>query len=54
MEFRRLVWLGVIIGGALGSYAPAMWGGDTFSVSSVILSAIGSLAGIWVMYKLTH
>jgi hypothetical protein len=54
MEFKKLVWLGVFAGGFIGNYVPTLWGADMFSMSSVILSAIGSFAGIWVLYKLTH
>jgi hypothetical protein len=27
----RLVWIGMIVGSAVGGYLPALWGGDLFS-----------------------
>jgi hypothetical protein len=37
---------------AAGGYLPAVWGGDLFSISSVMLSAVGGLVGIWLGYRL--
>lgn len=40
------------IGGTLGAYVPLLWGDSAFSVTSVILSGIGGILGIWLGFKL--
>lgn len=42
------------VGSAIGGYLPILWGGSAFSMSSVILTAVGGIAGIWLGFKLTH
>jgi hypothetical protein len=42
----RLVWIGMIVGSAVGGYLPALWGGDLSSFSSLILSGVGGILGI--------
>jgi hypothetical protein len=54
MESRRLMWLFVFIGGTAGSYLPALWGGETFSFTSIILGGIGGLLGIYLAFKINH
>ena len=41
------------IGSLIGSYIPALWGESMFSMSSIILTAVGGLVGIWAGFKLT-
>ena len=36
------------VGSALGGYLPALWCGDLFSFSSLILSGVGGILGIWL------
>ncbi|MBU6231156.1 MAG: hypothetical protein KGI45_04005 [Patescibacteria group bacterium] len=52
MSTKSLIWIGATIGGGLGGYIPMLWGGNIFGVSSIILSTIGGLAGIWAGFKL--
>ena len=40
------------IGSVVGAYIPLLWGSSAFSMSSVIFSAVGGFAGIWVGFKL--
>ncbi len=42
------------IGSAIGSYIPALWGDSLFSFSSVLLTAVGGILGIWLGYKLSR
>ncbi|MBI3573536.1 hypothetical protein HY090_00610 [Candidatus Kaiserbacteria bacterium] len=46
---KQLAWIGVIVGSAIGGFIPSLWGGDIFS--SVIFTAVGGFAGIWLAYK---
>jgi hypothetical protein len=52
MNTKQLIWIGMFVGSAVGGYVPLLWGGSFLSFSSVILTAVGGLAGIWLGYKL--
>ena len=36
------------VGSTVGAYLPALWGGDLLSFSSLILSGVGGILGIWL------
>jgi len=50
---QKRIWLGVVIGSVIGGFIPDLWGADLFSYSSVLLSTIGALAGLWLGYKMS-
>ena len=52
MSTKTLIWTGVFIGSTVGGFIPSLWGDSLFSVSSVIFTTIGGLAGIWIGFKL--
>ena len=52
MSTKTLIWIGMIVGSAIGGYLPLLWGGDLLSFSSLILSTLGGIAGIWLGYRL--
>lgn len=52
MSPRLVYFITVLIGSTIGGYLPILWGGSAFSMSSVILSAVGGILGIVVGYKL--
>lgn len=54
MSPRSLIWIGVIVGSTIGGFIPELWGAGIFSISSVILSTIGGLAGIWLGFKVSQ
>lgn len=54
MERKHLIWLGVTIGSAVGGYLPILWGGSLFSFTSIILTAVGGIVGIWAGMKLSN
>lgn len=54
MSPKSLVWIGAFVGGLVGGYIPALWGSDFLSFSSIILSTIGGLVGIWAGFKLSQ
>lgn len=53
MRSRSFIWLGVLVGSTIGSLIPELWGGDTFSYSSVLLSGVGALVGLWIGFKMS-
>jgi hypothetical protein len=52
MNAKTFIWIGVFIGSTVGAYIPALWGAGVLSFSSIILSMVGGLAGIWAGFKL--
>ncbi|MGD0328256.1 MAG: hypothetical protein ABSB00_00905 [Minisyncoccia bacterium] len=48
---KQLVWLGLFVGSTIGSLIPELWGAGVFSTSSLLLGAVGGIAGIYVAYK---
>jgi hypothetical protein len=47
------IWLGVLIGSTIGGFIPELWGAGLLSYSSVLLSGIGGLAGLWLAVKMS-
>jgi predicted MFS family arabinose efflux permease len=54
MESKRLIYLGILLGGAAGGYLPTLWGAEYFSFQTIIGNAVGAILGIWIAFKLTH
>ncbi len=44
----------MLIGSTVGGIIPSLWGAGMFSFSSIILSALGGILGIWVGYKISQ
>lgn len=42
------------LGSILGGYIPTLWGAGMFSFSSVILTAVGGMIGIWLGFKFSN
>lgn len=53
MDRKTLIWIGIALGGTLGSYIPVMFGADPFSFPALLLGAVGSILGIWIAYKMS-
>jgi hypothetical protein len=49
---KGLIYLGILIGGAIGSYVPVLLGQGAFSLASIFGSGVGSILGLWAGYKL--
>jgi phage tail tape-measure protein len=49
---KGLIYLGIFVGGTIGSYIPVLFGQGIFSAASIIGSAVGSFVGLWAGYKL--
>jgi hypothetical protein len=48
---KKLVWIGLFVGSTIGNMLPLLWGGDAISLSGVLLSLVGGIAGIWIGYR---
>ncbi len=51
---KWFIYFFILLGSALGSCVPLLWGASLFSFSSVILSGIGCFVGIWVAIKIAN
>ena len=49
---KRAIWFGVIVGSTLGGCLPSLWHAGMFSISGVVCSTLGGLAGIWAAWRL--
>ncbi len=53
MSQKTVIYIGLFIGSTLGGLIPSLWDESMLSLSSVLLSGVGGIAGIVVGYKLT-
>ncbi len=49
-----MVFVGMTVGSIIGGYIPTLFGVSLISYTSVLLSGIGSIIGIWIGYKLSN
>ncbi|HVC36581.1 MAG TPA: hypothetical protein VNE40_04055 [Candidatus Dormibacteraeota bacterium] len=50
---KLMIWIGITVGGIIGGWVGALFShGNWFGVWSILLSGVGSVAGIWIGYKL--
>jgi hypothetical protein len=54
MRTPAAVWVGIFVGSTIGSIIPEMWGASIFSFSSIIFSALGAFAGLYIGFKMTQ
>lgn len=50
----KFIWLGLFVGSTVGGLIPALWGDSALSFTSIILSAIGGIVGIYYGYRLSE
>jgi len=55
MSRKTIIWIGMGVGSTVGSLIPALWGDAALiSFSSILLSAVGGIIGIWAGYKMSN
>ncbi len=54
MDSKSIIWIGMVCGSLIGSFVPSIWGDGMFSMSSVIFTAVGGFAGIWIGFKISR
>jgi predicted MFS family arabinose efflux permease len=52
MPSRTLVWFAILIGSTIGGVIPELWGAEMLSFTSLLLSGIGGLVGLWIAFKM--
>ena len=50
---RSVIWICVAVGSTIGGLVPMVWGGSELGVSSLLLGAVGGIAGIFVGARLS-
>ncbi|HEV7701986.1 MAG TPA: hypothetical protein VGO63_00880 [Candidatus Paceibacterota bacterium] len=53
MNSKSLIWVFMFIGSTIGGFIPTLWGAGFLSISSVFLTAVGGILGIWLGFKLS-
>ena len=54
MEDKTIILITTGIGGIIGGYIPTLWSDSSFSIMSLLLSAVGGFLGIYVGYKIVN
>ncbi len=54
MSRKTIIWIGVGVGSTIGGLIPSLWGDSLISFSSIVLTAVGGLAGIYLGFKLSQ
>jgi hypothetical protein len=49
---KGLIYGSVLVFSTIGAYVPALWHAGFMSMSSIVGGIIGTIAGIWIAYKL--
>ena len=52
MSRKSLIYLCMAVCGTIAGLIPNLWGAGFLSFSSVLLTAIGGILGIWLGFKL--
>jgi hypothetical protein len=42
----------MFIGSTIGGFVPMLWHASLFSISAILLSTLGGVAGIWAAYRI--
>lgn len=51
---RSVTGMLAFVGLTIGGFVPDLWGAGMFSVSSLLFSALGGIAGVWLGVRLAN
>lgn len=51
---KTIIMIGLAIGSTVGGIIPLLWGDSAFSFTSIVLSGVGGVIGIWIGYKIVN
>ncbi len=46
-----MMWIAAGVGSTVGGLIPSVWGASPFSGTSLLFSALGTIAGVWLVFK---
>lgn len=49
---KKSVWFGMFVGSTIGGLVPMLWHASLFSISAILLSTLGGVAGVWAAYRI--
>ena len=49
---RKLIGFCGLVGGTAGSFLPALWGGSSMGLGSILFALLGGIAGVFVGARL--
>lgn len=49
---RSIMGVSVLLGMTIGGFVPELWGAGSFSLSSIVFSALGGVAGVFAGARL--
>ena len=49
---KKGIYFGAFVGSTIGGCVPMLWHASMFSMSSILLSTVGGIAGIWAAWRL--
>jgi hypothetical protein len=49
---RSVIGVSATVGMIVGGYVPVLWGASSFSLVSLLFSAVGGAAGVWLGARL--
>lgn len=54
MNTKQVFMTGTIVGTFVGGLVPLLWGDSYLSFASVLFTALGGIAGLYVAYKISR
>ena len=54
MSTKSIIWIFMFIGSTIGGFIPTLWDAGFLSFSSLLLTAVGGLLGIWLAFNMNQ
>ena len=51
---KRVLWMCLLVGSTVGGLVPEAWGASAFGAASLLFSALGAIAGVWVAARISE
>jgi uncharacterized membrane protein YeaQ/YmgE (transglycosylase-associated protein family) len=51
---KRVLWLCLLVGSTVGGFVPELWGASALGAASLLLSAVGAIAGVFVAARISE
>lgn len=54
MNQKGIIMICLVVGSIIGGFIPSLWGAGSFSMSSILFTGVGGLAGIYLGFKISN